>query len=301
MQQAYRLLLYYSFNAQHMIVIADGGSTKTNWCLINGTGQQLSFDTEGYNPYYSDTAYIQQSLENSLPKDLPKAAITSLHYYGAGCSEPDKTAIVHAAMAAVFTEARVSVEHDLLAAARALLADGSGFVAILGTGCNTCLYDGARVSYNIDSLAYILGDEGSGCYLGKKLLGDYVRGYMPAAVRELFRERYQLTPDEVIQRIYTQPLPNRFCAGFSRFIHDNDVDVAYSQRLVHHAFTDFFENIVCHYPDYRHYSFNCIGSVGYFFKDILEHTALSYGMAIGRILRSPIPDLVQFHQAAHRL
>jgi hypothetical protein len=182
-----------------------------------------------------------------------------------------------------------------LAAARALLGHTEGFAAILGTGTNTCIYDGKNVVQNIDSGAYILGDEGSGCYIGKKLLVDYLRGYMPEAVRKNFWETYHLTPDDVNEQVYSQPLANRFCAGFSKFVYDNNVHLEYTRNLVKTSFEDFFRNLVTHYPNYKSYSFNCIGSVGYNFRNVLEEVVTEHGMKMGNIIRSPIDNLVKFH------
>ena len=278
-----------------MIIIADGGSTKTNWCLVTEEGKKVYFNTEGYNPYFSDEEYIIQSLKENLPTDLDLAGITEVNYYGAGCSTADKRQIVENAMQAVFTYSKINVGHDLLAAARALLGNKEGFAAILGTGTNTCIYDGKDVASNIDSGAYILGDEGSGCYIGKKLLTDYIRGYMPEAVRKNFWDTFQLTPDDINERVYTQPLANRFCASFSKFVYDNIVNIEYSRNIVRTSFEDFFRNLVTHYPDYQKYTFNCIGSVGYNFRNVLEEVATENGMTVGRIIRSPIDDLVKYH------
>ena len=278
-----------------MIIIADGGSTKTNWCLLNESGQKIYFNTEGYNPYFVSADYIVESLFKGLPSDLDLEKVIELNYYGAGCSTEDKLKIVADAMATVFTNARIFIGHDLLAAARALLGLETGFAAILGTGTNTGIYNGKYISLNIDSAAYILGDEGSGCYIGKKLLTDYIRGYMPEVVRERFWETYKLTPDEVTDQVYTKPLANRFCASFSKFVYDNNVHAEYSRKIVKTSFVDFFENLVSHYPNYKDYTFNCIGSVGYNFRNVLEETATDYGMKVGKIIRSPIDDLVRYH------
>ncbi len=278
-----------------MIIIADGGSTKTNWCLVTGEGKKVYFNTEGYNPYFSSTAYIIQSLKETLPTDLELDEITEVDYYGAGCSTPEMRKIVEDAMAVVFTKAKVNIGHDLLAAARALLGTNEGFAAILGTGTNSCIYDGKDVTQNIDSGAYILGDEGSGCYIGKKLLIDYLRGYMPEAVRKNFWETYKLTPDDVNEQVYTQPRANRFCAGFSKFVYDSPVNIEYSRNIVRTSFEDFFRNIVTHYPDYQKYTFNCIGSVGYNFRNVLEEVVVENGMVVGNIIRSPIDNLVKYH------
>ncbi|TCK80711.1 N-acetylglucosamine kinase [Albibacterium bauzanense] len=279
-----------------MIIIADGGSTKTNWCLIDGSGRNIYFNTEGYNPYFVSSEYIQSSLKKGLPDDLQLDQITEVYYYGAGVHNEEKAEIIKDAFALFFEEAKIFIGHDLLAAARALLGTQSGFAAILGTGTNTCLYDGNDITLNIDSAAYILGDEGSGCYIGKKLLTDYVRGLMPVNVREEFWNTYKLTPDEVMDRVYTKPLANRFCAGFSKFVYDNNVNIEYSRNIVKTSFVDFFTNLVSKYPNYKDYSFNCIGSVGYNFRNVLEETAEEFGMKVGKIIRSPIDDLVRFHQ-----
>ena len=278
-----------------MIIIADGGSTKTNWCLVTEEGKKVYFNTEGYNPYFSGTEYIIQSLNESLPTDLEKDQITEVNYYGAGCSTPEMRKIVEEAMKVVFAKSKVYIGHDLLAAARALLGNTEGFAAILGTGTNTCIYDGKDVIHNIDSGAYILGDEGSGCYIGKKLLTDYLRGYMPEPVRNLFWETYKLTPDDINEQVYTQPRANRFCASFSKFVYDNNVHIEYSRNLVRTSFEDFFRNLVTHYPDYQKYTFNCIGSVGFNFRNVLEEVVTEHGMTVGSIIRSPIDNLVKFH------
>jgi glucosamine kinase len=278
-----------------MILIADGGSTKTNWCLIDEDEKKVLFNTEGYNPYFSNTDYIIESLNKNLPSDLKRSEIKEVNYYGAGVHNEEKSEIVADAMKVIFPNAKINIGHDLLAAARALLGDERGFAAILGTGTNTCIYDGEDVEFNIDSLAYILGDEGSGCYIGKKLLSDYIRGYMPDNVRDVFWETFKLTPEDILNKVYTEPLPNRFCASFSKFVYDITTNIEYSRNLVKSSFNDFFKNLVSHYPNYKSYKLNCIGSVAYNFRNILEEVANEYDMELGKIIRSPIDDLVSYH------
>lgn len=278
-----------------MIIIADGGSTKTNWCLLDDSNKKIYFNTEGYNPYFVDSDYIVASLKKGLPSDIPFDKITEVNYYGAGVHNEEKAKIVEEAIQVVFPTAKVEVGHDLLAAARALLGNEPGFAAILGTGTNSCIYDGKEITHNIDSAAYILGDEGSGSYIGKKLLTDFIRGLMPKDVADVFYETYKLSPDEIMDNVYTKPLANRFCASFSKFVYDNNVNIHYTRKIVDDAFEAFFANLVSKYPDYQSYTFNCIGSVGYNFRNVLEDKAAQYGMKVGKILRSPIDDLVQFH------
>lgn len=278
-----------------MIIIADGGSTKTNWCLLDDNQKKIYFNTEGYNPYFVDSDYITNSLRKGLPQDLQVDQIKEVNYYGAGVHNEEKAKIVEDAFRELFPNAKIEIGHDLLAAARALLGNEAGFAAILGTGTNSCIYDGDVITTHIDSAAWILGDEGSGSYIGKKLLTDFIRGLMPEDVAQVFADTYKLTPDEIMDAVYTKPLANRFCASFSKFVYDNNVNIGYTRKIVEDAFEAFFANLVSQYPNYKDYTFNCIGSVAYNFRNVLEEKGDQYGMKIGKILRSPIDDLVKFH------
>jgi len=280
-----------------MILIADGGSTKTNWCELTDEGQRIYFNTQGYNPDFVDTAFIIGSLSTDLPEDLPRNEVREIYFYGAGVSSPAKAEVIAAALRQVFPNAnRVEVTEDLLAAARALLGRSEGFAAILGTGTNSCIYDGTKITYNVDSLGYFLGDEGSGSFLGKRLLRDHLRGLLPDGLSEALVAEYHLgSRNDILDRLYNQPLPNRFLASFAKFAYDHN-NVSYCRQIVVEAFEAFFQNIVAHYPDYQKYSFNCIGSVGYNFRDALTQVANRHGMQVGRIVRSPIDDLVSFHE-----
>jgi glucosamine kinase len=280
-----------------MILIADGGSTKTSWCQLSDAGQRVYFNTEGYNPDFVNTQDIIKSLTKSLPDTLPRAEVREIYFYGAGVSSAAKAEVIAAAMREIFTGAnKVEVTEDLLAAARALLGHQPGFAAILGTGTNSCIYDGQKITYNVDSLGYFLGDEGSGSFLGKRLLRDYLRGLLPEGLQEALKEEYHLgSRNDIIDRLYNQPLPNRFLASFAKFAYDHN-NVSYCRQIVVEAFEAFFQNIVLHYPNYQNYTFNCIGSVGYNFRDALTQVANSHGMQVGKIIRSPIDDLVSFHE-----
>ncbi|WP_410219955.1 N-acetylglucosamine kinase [Pedobacter sp.] len=279
-----------------MIVIADGGSTKTNWCLINEAGRKIHFNTEGYNPYFASTEYIEKSLRKNLPDHVEPEKLNEVYYYGAGCSTDANKKIVADAMKSVFINAKVNIDHDLLASCRALLGDEPGFAAILGTGTNTCFYDGKEITLNIDSLGYFLGDEGSGSYIGKRVLADYMKGFMPKNLSKHFFNVFGLTNEDIFDAIYNKPLPNRFCASFSKFLYDYKAEFPdYTRNVVETAFVAFFENLVIHYPNYKDYLLNCVGSVGYNFRDILSYTADRYEMGVGKIIRSPIDDLVDYH------
>lgn len=277
-----------------MILVADSGSTKTNWCLLNPGEDVYYFDTEGYNPYFVSSQHIVQSLITNLPRHVNPATVSNIYFYGAGCFE-DKTGIIKNALRQIFTNADIAVGLDLVGSARAVLGNQPGFSAILGTGTNSCLYDGNKITSNIDSLGYLLGDEGSGFYIGRKLLGDYIREYMPVAVREEFFKIYGLSREAIMERVYSEKLPNRFCAGFVNFISDSKADTAYTRQLVKTAFIDFFECLVTRYKNYEEYTFNCTGSIGFAFKEILSETAALYNMKVGVILKTPIEGLAKYH------
>jgi len=278
-----------------MILIADGGSTKSNWCQLDDAHNRVYFNTEGYNPDFMDTAAIAASLTKNLPDTLARDQVREVHYYGAGVSSAQKAEVVAQAMRQLFPQARVSVTEDLLAAARALLGRGPGFAAILGTGTNSCLYDGEKITYNVDSLGYFLGDEGSGSFIGKRLLRDYLRNLLPDGLQDAFAETYGFTRNEILDKLYNQPLPNRFLASFAKFAYDHN-NVSYCRDIVLQGFETFFQNLVLHYPRYQDYTFNCVGSVGYNFRDALTQVAKSHGMEVGKIIRSPIDDLVSYHE-----
>ena len=282
-----------------MILIADGGSTKTTWCLVDAHASRSLFHTEGYNPEFIDTPGIIASLRHNLPATLDPGAITEVYYYGASVVSARQVATVADAMQTVFDQAQVFVGHDLLAAARALLGRQAGFAAILGTGTNSCVYDGANITHNVDSLGYFLGDEGSGAFLGKALLRDYLRGDMPANLAAEFRATYGLERDEILERLYNQSFPNRFIASFAKFAHDHYQE-AYCQQLVAEAFDSFFRNIIKKYPNYQTHTFNCVGSVGYNFRAALAQAAAAHGMRVGKIIRSPIDDLVSYHLSEYK-
>ncbi len=280
-----------------MILIADSGSTKTDWTLVDKTGSNReTFHTIGYNPYFIDTESIYYSLSENLLKDLDATKVSKVFFYGAGCSTPEKKDIVRKALVRSFPDVgEIFIGHDLLASARALLGDEKGFAAILGTGTNSCIYDGFDIEINIDSLGYLMGDEGSGSYIGKKILRDYMRGNLQPDLQKRFKERFHIEDNEqIFATLYKTQFPNRYLASFCAFA-DEYVTHPYIKNKVRDGFRDFFKNLVSKYPDYKTYSFNCVGSVGFVFKDILEEVALSYDMKIGRVIKSPMEDLVNYH------
>jgi glucosamine kinase len=282
-----------------MQFIVDSGSTKTNWALVDKGTKQCILNTEGYNPYFFTTQQIIDSLKTNMAPQLQSLKlsadnITEVNFYDAGCSNSEKKAIVSGALGQFFRKAKIFVGHDLLGAARALLQHNKGFAAILGTGTNTGIYNGKDDLINIDSLGHFFGDEGSGCYNGKKLLRDRMRGYLP---KELDKKLTQFSPmgkEEILDHAYNYPLPNRFVAGFFRFIDENK-EHEYCKNLVRESFEEFFKKLVTHYENYKQYELNCVGSVGFIFRDILKEVSLSFGMQPGLIIQEPIDGMVTYH------
>jgi N-acetylglucosamine kinase-like BadF-type ATPase len=277
-----------------MKLIADSGSTKTSWCLIKDNTVMSRFFSEGYNPCYMSRDYITRSLKKSLPDNQKWKSVDEIVFYGAGCYE-NKYTVIQDAMQPLFPQANVFVAMDLLGSARALLGNNPGFAAILGTGTNSCLYDGRKITCNIDSLGFMLGDEGSGGYIGKRLIGDYIRGYMPENIYQAFTNTYRLTPDELIDRIYLGKMPNRYCASFTRFITAYGHPSEYLNSVVYESFSDFFKNIVCGYSSYKNYTFNCVGNIGWIFRNILISVAQKYNMKTGKIISEPMQGLIEYY------
>jgi glucosamine kinase len=281
-----------------MLLIADSGSTKTDWALTDQTGIVKVLHTIGYNPYFTDSETIYYSLSENLLDNLDVQQVSAIYFYGAGCSTPENQLIVKRALKKAFPHTEtIFVGHDLLGAGRALLGRNDGFAAILGTGSNTCIYKNEQCELNIDSLGYLLGDEGSGSYIGKKLLRDFMRNRLEPDMYNRFKERFQIESNEqIFQTLYTTQFPNRYLANFCRFT-DEYVEHPYIRNKVRDSFRDFFKNLVSKYPDYKQYAFNCIGSVAFIFRDILEEVAESYDMRMGRVIRAPLDDLVSYHLA----
>lgn len=279
-----------------MLLVADGGSTKTNWALLSP--DPCFFETEGYHPFFVGRDYISRSLSENLPQTVLDQAsdVSQIFFYSAGggySAESDQ--ILVDGISQIFKSATINIETDLIAAARSLLGDAKGFAAILGTGTNTCIYDGTNVTENIESLGFLLGDEGSGSYIGKKIIGDYVRGLLPEKVRKDFQNACKSSPVELLNKVYENPLPNRFCASFARFVGENLHNDPYYFSLAYTSFHDFFRNIVTKYAGYENYDFNCTGSVAWHFRDVLRQVAHEHRMKMGVVEKDPMRGLVEYH------
>lgn len=273
-------------------LIADSGSTKTDWCIVDESGAFSTIRVKGMNPYFQDEEEISSEIEKKLLPAVGDNVIDTVYFYGAGCIF-DKVKVVENAIKKHITAKRIFVESDLLGVARAVCGKTEGIACILGTGSNSCLYDGDKIVSNISPLGFILGDEGSGAVLGKLLVGDLLKGILPERLKSLFLEQYGLTPAYIIDKVYRQPFPNRFLAGFAPFLaeHLNEPSI---YRLVADSFYAFiYRNVKQYHRDDCEVSF--VGSIAYFFRDILSAVASDTGIVLGKIVQNPMDGLLQYH------
>tara|TARA_R110001592_G_scaffold5046_2_gene27958 strand:- start:2361 stop:3197 length:837 start_codon:yes stop_codon:yes gene_type:complete len=275
-----------------MILIADSGSTKTDWRLVS-INAVLPFSTVGFNPYHISVSKIIEELKSSELMDFSNE-VSQIYFYGAGCSSEEKNEFIRNALTQVFSNAKIEVNHDLLAAARASCGKAPGMTAILGTGSNSCLFDGNNIIENIPALGYVLGDEGSGVDMGKKLLKKHLTKELSSELSIKFEETYSLSLNEILNAIYKEPLPNRFLAQFTKFIkkHENDSEM---DEIIRDCFQHFFDTTILKYTNYKQYKLNTIGSIASVFKKQLREVAAKNNVELGKIIKSPIEELVIFH------
>lgn len=278
-----------------MILIADSGSTKTDWRIIAGNQVVVATQTLGFNPYYQDSDSIAAELQANL---LPhcKGKITQVFYYGTGITNTEKAEVLRSAMLKVFGEIeRVDVQSDVLGAARAACGHQAGIGCILGTGSNSCYFDGDKIAFQVPPLGFWLGDEGSGGHLGKLLLLAYLHKEMPANIRQLFEQKYGVMDRlMVLDNAYHKPFPNRYFASFVRFIADNIHD-SFCYGLAKESFSLFFEKYILKYPMCFDVKLHFVGSIGFYYKQILQEVAKNKNLSIGNILAAPIDGLVKYH------
>lgn len=275
------------------MLIADSGSTKTDWCVILDNTPIKRIGTKGLNPFFQSEEEIQQELTHSLLPQLPEGTIDSVYFYGAGCT-PEKAPTLRRAIAdSLPVVGNIKAYSDMLAAARGLCGREAGITCILGTGSNSCFYDGKEIVNHISPLGFILGDEGSGAVLGKLLVGDILKNQLSPAIKEAFLKQFDLTVPEIIDRVYRQPFPNRFLASLSPFIAQH-LEEPRIRQLVLGSFIAFLRRNVMQY-DYTQYPAHFIGSVAHCYKEILQEAAQETGIRIGKILQSPMEGLIQYH------
>lgn len=278
-----------------MILIADGGSTKADWILLDSSGAQvLKTRTGGLNPAVFEVELMSKRLQENIDLVDYKDKITNVYFYGAGCGTEKPTLILKSIFESFFTNAAVDVKEDTYAAAYAVTTK-PGIVCILGTGSNSCYFDGKDVDVRIPSLGYILMDEASGNYFGKKLLRDYCYNKMPKKIAELFEEQFNVDADEVKRNIYQEDNPNTYLATFAEFLLKNERN-AYFNKVLFKGVKEFFKNRILSYPESENLPVHFVGSIAFFAQDIIKDVARFYMIEIGNIVRRPIDGLIIYHR-----
>ena len=276
------------------ILIADSGSTKTQWCLLSGDKKKM-ISTQGISPYFLKEDSLGKILSDELLPKTGKTEIEEIYYYGTGCSNPGNIALVKRGLKKIYKTATVHVNHDLLGAAKALCGNEKGIACILGTGSNSCFYNGKKVVKNSPGLGFILGDEGSGTYLGKKVLQYYLYNTFDAELMDKFKMKYPETTSEILDRVYKSDLPNRYLAGFVPFLIENRGHFMI-ENILEDSINDFFFNHIYKYRESWSLPINFVGSVAFGFKDVLAEMCREYELKLGIVLKSPMDGLIKYHK-----
>ncbi|MDD2437076.1 MAG: hypothetical protein PHG27_00525 [Massilibacteroides sp.] len=275
-----------------MKLIAECGSTRAEWVLVEkGAVLQREF-TEGINPFFQNRREISRSIRLSLPESFFKRRTGHVYYYGAGCRSEEKKGIVSASLIAQF-KVPVTVESDLLAAARGLFQKEKGIVCVLGGGSNSCFYDGDMIVKNVRSAGYILGDEGGSAVLGKLFLSDVLKELVPPRLTRDFYDKVRISPETILESVYRSPFPNRFLETISYFL-DAYLENDYVHELFLKNLRSYFSRCVCQY-DYKSYPIRFVGSFASKHIDLLKVVAAEYGVKIDLVLESPMSGLIEYH------
>lgn len=274
-------------------LIADSGSSKTEWCLISGETKK-SFLTQGLSPYFLSAEQIEYIIENELCPKLKKAEPDEVFFYGTGCSNTDNIRLVKKAINKVFAGAVVTVNHDLMAAARALCGNEKGVACILGTGSNSCYFNGKKIIKNSPGLGYVLGDEGSGAYLGKKVVQYFLYNTFDADLMDRFKAKFNTNSSEILSAVYKKPLPNRYLASFAIFLAENRGHYMI-ENIIEDGFNDFFFNHIYKYRESWTLPIHFTGSIAFGFKDVLKEMCNTYELQLGKVLKRPMDGLIKYH------
>lgn len=277
-----------------MIIIADSSSTRTEWSIVDGDKVVERAFTSGVNPYFMTRREISHAIRLELPEAFFKHRSNHVYFYGAGCANVEKNKIMESSLVAQF-KTHVTVESDLLGAARGLLVRKPGLACILGTGSNSCLYDGNEIIRTVSPLGFILGDEGSSAYMGKLMIADMLKGIAPKELIHKFYERFNVSPNMLMDDIYTYSMPNRTLARYSVFLSEN-LDNDYVYRLVYEALMSFFTRNIIAY-DYAGEPISFVGATCVLYSDVLKKVASDFGATIEKIVPASMPGLIEYHAA----
>lgn len=280
-----------------MILVADSGSTKTDWKYTDGAGRVAKARTEGINPYYISYEDIEKEVSKAR-EQLGEWNISNIFFYGAGCSSPSNKKMVYDALSYHFPQSEIEVNNDMLGAARALCGTQPGIACILGTGSGSCVYDGEKISKSVPSLGFILGDEGSGAYLGKQLVKDYLREEMPEEIINKINHDLGITKDIILENVNRKPMPSRYLAGFAKFIGEQ-VNNKYVKEIVSQCFLDFVQHYIIRYEESARYKIHFVGSIARIFRNPLREVLEKNNLQLGKIEEAPVEGLIEFHLQAY--
>ena len=275
-----------------MILIADSGTTKTEWCLIDGSGTNEKMITSGINPFYQDSENIASILRNEFSV---AQRLEAVYFYGTGCINEEKQNVVKAGLTQVLDAGEYFFGSDLLGATYSLCQDQPGIACILGTGSNSCYYNGSEIVANVSPLGFILGDEGSGGVLGKKLISDLLKKQLPQPLIDDFFTTYKTTYAEILENVYKKPFPSRYLANFTKFLSKN-IEYPEIQYIVLDGFREFVKRNLLQYPDIEKLPIHFTGSIAFHFEAQLRNVIEGQHLKLGRIERSPMEGLIQYHQ-----
>ncbi len=276
------------------ILIADSGSTKCEWCLLYD-GKKKKIETLGISPYFLEEAGIVGVLQRELVPGLKKLTVDEIYYYGTGVMHPENRKVVQKAIGKVFRGARVHVTHDLMGAALSLCGDTKGIACILGTGSNSCYFDGRKIAKNSPGLGFVLGDEGSGAYLGKKVIQYYLYNTFDEELRYKFDAKYAINSNEILENVYKKPLPNRYLASYAAFLGENRGHYMI-ENIIEDGLNDFFFQHLCKYRESWKFPIHFVGGVAYGFRDVIKELCHGYEFEQGKILQKPMDGLIKYHQ-----
>lgn len=278
------------------ILIADSGATKCEWCFVDDNNRKKILNTQGISPYFLTTAQIQNILTTELLPGIKNKIPDVVHYYGTGCARPENAKLVQSAIKNVFPKAKVNVTHDLMAAARGLCGHSKGIASNLGTGCFSCYYDGKKIVKTSPGLGYALGDEGSGAYLGKKVLQYYLYKTFDDELRYKFDLKYNTNSAEILENVYKKPMPNRYLASYTMFLVENRGHYMI-ENIIEDGLNDFFFTHLCKFAEIWKHPVNFTGSISVGFKDVITELCQSYEFELGKVVKSPMEGLIKYHSA----
>lgn len=278
-------------------LVIDSGSSKTKWVTISDGEVIKEVKTQGFNPYFYSAETLKLILLKEVIPVLGNIPIHNIYYYGTGCSSNQSKSVVHDGLQQVFRASNIFIEHDLLGTAIALLKEEQGIACILGTGMNSCVYDGSKITHNIPSLGYLLADEGSGTDLGRRLLAAYLKHELPEELASAFKSLVGLNDANLLKQVYSEEKPNQFLSSFTYFLKEH-LSNSFIKALVMESFEDFIKTYLIKYPNYQKLPVRFIGSIAYEFQDVLKEAAVPYGLNIDLILKEPMDGLIEFHQKA---